>query len=289
MFNSILFVNQSKFNLLMIVHHISFDGLSSSILMREFNLLIESSCTISESFVNNSNTLDSLVFQYLDYSVFEHDLLKSKEGDSAMQWWVSQLVNSESHVTDLPLDRSRTRLRSGKGFSLSFLFLPNISSNANKWYLLSRLTLYMALHSILHVLFSRLCQQDEVILGSVNANRYMDGLDKLIGMFVNTIVHKTAVDNTLSFSRISQVIREHSIEIMSRSFAPFDEVLHLIKYNQVAGTSALFQMLTMTALEDVKRAANVDTNINSIVKNKNFGCVLPSGRNQRIVSNYDHD
>ena len=126
MYNSYLLTNNIISNhLLFVVHHSIFDGLSNDIFLSEFDGFMNSKIN------NNTYNIKPLLFQYIDYSMFEEKLMISEEMTSSLEWWINQFDNS--YVTKLTLDRPRLSTRTGYGKNIISKLSNDISSSVFKW------------------------------------------------------------------------------------------------------------------------------------------------------------
>ena len=273
-------------------HHIAFDGFSQDIFLKEFAVIIK-------SYVDNTssslNVLSQLNYQYLDYCFFEKDFLHSDEIKDALQWWIKNLESSVSYVSDLPLDFSRTLHRTGKGRTITSRFSSLEIESIKKWRSITRTTTNMTLHLILYILFMKLCNQNEIVLGGVHVNRYAQYSDTLIGMFVNTLVYKFSSKDCSesSLKIVSNYIREKSLEIMKRSYVPFDKILYELHVSKNVGTHPLFQVLSYSILEEDIHVPNQGelyiSSTDDVCKFDLEFCMFMSEDNSGLALQYSND
>ena len=86
--------------LLLVMHHIAFDGSSCRILFLELGELYEGFTT------GSPGKLPELHIQYADFSQWQRQLLKDDALASQLSYWTGQLADNPT-VLELPTDRSR--------------------------------------------------------------------------------------------------------------------------------------------------------------------------------------
>jgi hypothetical protein len=88
-----------------------------------------------------------------------------------------------------------------------------------------------------------------VILGGAHGNRYMPGMEVLIGMFMNTIAYKYPMDLSMNVYKFIELVRSLYLEMMKRSIIPYDEIINRLRCERIEGTNPLVQILTLASLK----------------------------------------
>src|SRR5947207_15987901 len=125
-------------------------------------------------------------------------------------YWKQQLAGSPAGL-ELPTDRPRLPVPTARG-STYCARLPKALTHALKE--LSRqegVTLYMTLVAAFQTLLHRYTNQDDVITGSVIANRNRKETESLIGLFVNTQDLRTDFSGDPSFRELLERVRETTL------------------------------------------------------------------------------
>ena len=271
-----LLTNHNDINILCIViHHMFFDGVSYTILQDEFEHL----------FYDPDQPLENIGCQYIDYTIFEYQLLESQESKNNLQWWVNHLIDSCNYETEIVLDRARTNNRSSHGNSFFFVFRDDVSKNINQFITQHKITSNVFLHFVIYVLLSRLTQQNQVVLGSNVANRYLNDIENVIGVFVNTISYNLNVYLDSSISDTVSTIKRYALNAGKKSYIPFNEITKYLNVQVRNGTHPLFQFFFSThpfqhqnKTPDIVEKSNeiFELNFDIIFKlfNNNFGTEL---------------
>jgi amino acid adenylation domain-containing protein len=107
-------------------------------------------------------------------------------------------------------------------------------------------TPFMTLLAAFGLLLHRLSGLDDVPLGVAVAGRGRSGTDKLMGMFVNTIVARQDHAGDPNFAELLERTRTHALEGYANAEAPFDRVVDAVHAPRDAGRTPLFQVLVNT-------------------------------------------
>ncbi|CAF4154501.1 unnamed protein product, partial [Adineta steineri] len=207
-------------HILISIHHAMFDGASMPIFLRDLSLAYET----DDSQVGS--TMNGDTFGYIDYSVHEHiiDMSLSRE------FWHSQLkgYNIECSLA-LPVDRQRSptnQQRSGVASTAEIIFDNEISTSFLNYASSHHLTLFqLGLATFYTFLFKLTHGQTDICIGSINANRYRNELQNLIGMFVSTLPYRLEIDFNWSFNELVQHVREKCLSILEHSHYSLQNIL----------------------------------------------------------------
>ena len=237
--------------LVVVAHHISVDGFSIGPLTRD---LVRS---YSARVVGDRPGWGAPAVQYADYAVWQRrtlgsDLDPSSIVSAQIDYWTEQLTDMSAYA-ELPSDRPRPGKRSRTGARTSIVVDPKLRSRITTFAHREGATPFMVMHSALAVLLARLCDTDDVALGTPIAGRGDEELDDMIGMFVNTLVLRTQIDLTATFGGIVSGVRETDLSAFANSDIPFEQVVELVDPPRVAGRTPLFQvMFAFQNIDDVR-------------------------------------
>src|SRR5690606_11807691 len=92
------------------------------------------------------------------------------------------------------------------------------------------------------VLLARLSGSDDIAVGSPVAGRGHRALDDLVGMFVNTVVLRTAVPAEQSFTDLLAAVTDSDLDAFAHADLPFDRVVDALAPTRSTAHSPLFQV-----------------------------------------------
>ncbi|MCP4152568.1 MAG: non-ribosomal peptide synthetase, partial [bacterium] len=160
--------------LLVDMHHIITDGTSQVVLSKEFLALYD------------GENLPPLKLRYRDYAEWQNDEKRKKLKQQQEEYWFN-LYSGELPVLNLPTDYSRPVMQSFEGNRISFMLNKDETHRLKERAKENETTLYMIILSIFTILLSKLSSLQDIIVGTPTAGRRHAGLEKIIGIFVNTL------------------------------------------------------------------------------------------------------
>jgi fengycin family lipopeptide synthetase D len=160
--------------LLVDMHHIITDGISSRILIKEFMALY------------GGEELPPLTLQYKDYALWQNSEKQRQSLKQQEAYWLKQLAG-EIPVLDLPLDYHRPPVQSFEGRTLPFEIEYEERKALEKTASGEGVTLFTLVLAIYNTLLAKLSGQEDIIVGIDVAGRRHAELEPIIGMFVNAL------------------------------------------------------------------------------------------------------
>jgi hypothetical protein len=222
------------------IYHAVFDGTSTSIFIRDF-------CQAYEN--NGSLDLDDNTLQYIDYSVHEHIMNTAL----SREFWYSQLEEYNlQHPLALPRDRQLVLPdeHSGLSYAAQITFDDEISMSFLNYASSHNLTLFQLGLAVFYVFLFKLTHgQTDLCFASVNANRYRNELQDMIGMFVATLPYRVELDPHWSFNEVVKHVREKSLSILKHSHYSLQQILADCRLNQsnVAFLETMFDFIIVSS------------------------------------------
>jgi amino acid adenylation domain-containing protein/non-ribosomal peptide synthase protein (TIGR01720 family) len=222
--------------LLIDMHHIISDGISIQLLMDELIKLYE------------GEALPELRLQYKDYAVWQNKLLQGDEIKQQEQFWRNIFID-EIPVLQLPTDYPRPSIQRFEGDRIKFEFSPDMTKRLLKLSADQGTTLYMTLLTIYNVLLSKYSGQEDIVVGSLVAGRPHADLEKIVGMFVNTLALRNYPKAELSFDSFLSQVKERVLEAFERQDYPFDQLVEQLNLHRDLSRNPLFD--TMFILQNM--------------------------------------
>lgn len=242
--------------LLVDMHHIITDGISNQQLAADFLALY------------NGETLPELKLHYRDYAVWINSDTQQQRVKEQQAYWLSTFAG-ELPVLTLPYDFSRPVVQGFEGASVSF-GLPEEEYNVLKKLCREHdITVYMALLAAMNIWLSRLSTQEDIIVGSPVASRRHPDLEKVVGMFVNTLVMRNAPSGNKTLREFIGEVKLQTLRAYDNQEYPFEELLEQITVARDTARNPLFDVsLTMQNQEDNTDKVLGDGKISAHVKSR---------------------
>ncbi|WP_248746007.1 non-ribosomal peptide synthetase [Pseudomonas sp. MWU12-2037] len=236
---SLLRLADDEHRLLITQHHIISDGWSIGVLVKEFAALYQAFST------GQADPLPALALQYADYAAWQRRHLEGERLSRHVEFWRSHLAGAPALLA-LPTDRPRPAVQSYRGETLSFDLPVALSAAITRFAQSRAATPFMTLMAAWAVLLGRISGQQDVVIGTVTANRDRQDVQALIGFFVNTLALRVRLDANPTLDQVLQQVKELLLESASRQDTPFEQVVEALKPPRSASYSPVFQTMLYT-------------------------------------------
>jgi amino acid adenylation domain-containing protein len=221
--------------LLIVLHHIAFDGWSVEIF---FNELKEAYTTLCAGL---RPSLPDLEISYADYAVWQRNYLQGDNLDRLSRYW--QTVLSGCETLALPTDHPRPGLPDYQGRNSCLQLSLGLSNRLRDFAKNQDTTLYTVLLSGFYIALATLSGQDDIVVGTPSDNRLLSQTQGMIGFFVNPLVLRASIQPDESIKDF--VRRVHSIVVSAKVHQdyPFQKLVTLLDVERDPSMHPLFQIM----------------------------------------------
>ncbi|WP_026883714.1 non-ribosomal peptide synthetase, partial [Clostridium akagii] len=245
-----------KYILILNIHHIVLDGVSISIIIKEFKKLY------------NNEKLQESIFQYRDYSDWQNTLQKSGLIKSQEAYWLDRF-KGELPILNIQTDYERPRIKSFEGKTINFVLSREVTERSKKVAKQEGVTLYMLLLTVFNVMLWRYSRQEDIIVGTVEAGRNHLEFKDTIGMFVNTIALRNYPKATETFKEFLNEVKNNTLEDFQNADYQFEKLVNKLSIKRDTSRNPLFDIMFIfenidycTDDEDTKKIKPIETEIN---------------------------
>ncbi|WP_212004502.1 non-ribosomal peptide synthase/polyketide synthase [Chitinophaga sp. HK235] len=221
--------------LVIVVHHIAFDGWSSGIVIGE---LSEYYAAYIEK---RDAALEPLALQYSDYAIWQRTYLNGPVLETLLQYWKQQLSGIDA--LNMPTDYARPLVQSTKGAMLTFHLENSLAGALNDLSRQQGVTLFMTLLATFKVLLYRYTGQQDICVGTPVAGRGQQEIENLAGFFINTLALRSQPDGALPFDTYLQQVKTTLLEAYEHQELPFERIVDAVVKNRDLSRSPLFQVM----------------------------------------------
>ena len=144
--------------------------------------------------------------------------------------------------TDLPTDFPRPSVANYQGNSINIRLGEDESARLKAMASKEGVTMFMLFMALYKVWLSKLCDQDDLLVGTPVAGRTHADLEKMIGMFVNTIVIRNRLDPNHSFQALLGSIKHKVIDCFDNQAYPYEALIEELNLPRDTGRNALFDV-----------------------------------------------
>ena len=218
---TLLRVADDEWVLVLVTHHLVFDGLSTSILLRELSAFYEADAA------GRAPQLPSLRIQYTDYARWQREWLRDDALEDQLAYWRRKLAGVQR--LQLPTDRPRPRAQTVATARHFVAFSRPLTEDLKRLSNRHGVTLFMTLFAAYQALLHRYSGQDDIVIGSPAAGRDRSELEGLIGFFFNMMALRTDLSGNPTFAQLLGRAREVCLEAYAHQDVPFEKVVEALK------------------------------------------------------------
>ncbi|MFD6893419.1 amino acid adenylation domain-containing protein [Rhodococcus sp. NPDC060086] len=224
-----------------VVHHIAADGASTLPLARDTMLAYTSRLEGKEP------EWAALPARYTDHALWHLGRLGDATDPQSplsqqIDFWRSTL-DGVPELLDLPVDRPRPARRTHHGAAVPFEIPAELTSGAATLARRHDATVFMVMHAAFAILLERLTGATTLAIGTPVAGRGAAELDDVVGMFVNTVVLRSDIDESASFGELLDRTRDRDLDAFDHADVPFDQVVQALDPPRSTSHAPLFQAL----------------------------------------------
>jgi amino acid adenylation domain-containing protein/non-ribosomal peptide synthase protein (TIGR01720 family) len=218
------------------LHHIASDAWSVGILLRELEVFY------SAAVRSAAPPLPELPVQYGDYAVWQRAWLESPLAAAQLDHWRQRLAGAP-RLLELPLDRPRPETPSARGANRTVLVPAEIAGGVKALARHRGVTLFMAVLAAWDSVLHRLSGQSDLVVGAPTAGRTSAEIEGLIGVFINVLPLRAAVEGRLPVADLLERIKSTTLDAFSHQDLPFERLVQELEPERTARHSPIFQVL----------------------------------------------
>ncbi|WP_077702826.1 condensation domain-containing protein [Virgibacillus dokdonensis] len=241
---------ETIFSLMM--HHIIMDGWSLAILSDELFTLYNSDNKIMDE-------LQKIEYTYIDYTIWQHQLLASETFEEHEKYWLNKFTD-DLPVTEIVGDKIRPNIFEFTGKIKKFSFSSSQARRLREYASKEESTLYMLLVSSIFKLINSMTGQEDMVIGSPISGRFNEALEKIVGLFTNTIPVRVNYNSKDDFCTLLSSVKEVLLEDFQHQDYPFNLLVEKLQLPRDASRSPIFNI--NVALQNFK-FKNTETHLNS--------------------------
>jgi amino acid adenylation domain-containing protein len=234
--------------LVLTLHHIVGDGASMQVLIDELAQRYQAHCGVSML-----PELPALPLQYADHAAWLRSWLAAGEGTRQLEYWRVQLrggISDHHPVLLLPTDQPRRALASHRAACHEIELPRELSQGLQRCAASQGATLFMTLLTGFAALLYRYTGLGDLRIGVPVANRQRPECERIIGLFVNTLVMRVTPDGRMSLAQLLAQVRTAAIAAQAHQDLPFEQLVQALQPQRSLSRSALFQVMFNYLRED---------------------------------------
>ncbi|MFD2784201.1 non-ribosomal peptide synthetase [Hymenobacter rubripertinctus] len=237
------------------IHHIISDGTSQEALIGDFFQFYQ------------GQALPPLPLQYRDFSEWQNEQLDSGQFETQKQYWLAEFAGSLSKL-NFPTDRARPAHFSFDGASHQFLLGPELTQQVRRFGHQHQGTLQMSLLAALNVVLHLYTGQEDLVVGCGIAGRRHPDLDRIVGMFVNTLAIRNQPVGSKTFADFYREVASQCLVAYDNQDIQFENLVDWLKVERDPARNPVFDVsmvvqnfATSTADKSILLAGNEFDNL----------------------------
>jgi aspartate racemase len=220
----------------LVSHHIASDGVSKGILYRELEAAYDAFRQ------GRPSPLSPPALQYADYAVWQRGWLTGAVLQGHLDYWKRQLAEAPA-LLELPTDRPRSAVQSGRGRRLRTLFPSELGAALEQIGRRGKCTLFMTALAAFQALLHRYTGQQRIVVGTPVSARDRSEIEGVIGYFANSLVLHTDLSGDPTFVELLGRVREVALGAYAHQDLPFEKLLVELKPKRDLSYSPLYQVM----------------------------------------------
>ncbi|MET5509746.1 amino acid adenylation domain-containing protein [Serratia marcescens] len=221
---------------LLTCHHIISDGWSTGILLRELGALYGALRR------GDADPLPPLTLQYPDYAAWQRRYLTPERLAAQAQYWRETLSGAPALLT-LPTDRPRPTVQSFSGGEVPIAIDAELTQALRQFSRQHGGTLFMTVLAAWSLVLARMAGQQELVIGTPEANRGRLETESLVGFFVSTLALRIDLRDDPDLPTLIARIRHTVLTAQENRDLPFEQVVELVNPPRHLGYTPLFQVM----------------------------------------------
>ena len=220
---------------LIMEHHIAFDGWSDEILCDEVNRAYR-------SYIDGGTpVLEALPVQYRDFAAWQHARMHEQRLTELQTFW-KQYLASIPELIALPTDFARPDRQSFLGARVYISVPAEVATAVATLGRNESATPFMVLLAGFDALLHRWAGVDDICVGTPIANRTRVELERLIGFFSNTLVVRSRITAGMSMRDLVRHVRAQSLTAFEHQELPFDKIVEAVQPSRNPAHNPIFQV-----------------------------------------------
>jgi amino acid adenylation domain-containing protein len=222
--------------LLIVTHHIAFDGWSLGLFTRELSALYNSEKH------HQTIQLPEPEIQYSDYAAWQRNWITGEGPKKQLSYW-KKYLSGIPDVHSLPLDAARPSKQTFKGGKVTQQLSPTLSKMVLDICKAEDATLFMLMHSAFSVLLGRYSNETDIVIGIPIAGRSQRQVEPLIGFFINSLILRSDLSGNPTFSTLLKTNIKQILQGFENQHLPIEMLIEALKPNRDPSYSPLFQIM----------------------------------------------
>nr|WP_179273345.1 non-ribosomal peptide synthetase [Rhodococcus sp. 02-925g] len=237
----ILRTAERAWTLVFAIHHHAVDEWSLPSLFRDL------SRSYAARVVGDAPAWEPLPVSYAQYATWQRTVLGSAADPTSelsrhVDYWRGALDDAPAESI-IALDRPRPTQPTYRGRDVTFELDRHVVAGLHRTATDLGVTMFTVAHAATALTASLLGAGTDVVIGSPVGGRTEDGLEDLVGYFVNTLPFRHTLDPHHTVAEVLAQVHRTVLDGFAHQSAPFEDIARALDVPRVTGRTPLFQIL----------------------------------------------
>ncbi|WP_322044763.1 non-ribosomal peptide synthetase [Paraburkholderia sp. J67] len=221
-----------------VVHHLISDGGSNAIFAREF---AQAWRDVGPG-ANGATPITSPEWQYADFAAWQRTQLASDKAQADLAWW-KQYIGTPDDSFELPGDFARTSAAERRALTHTFALRGTTLDALRTRCKAARCTPFVVLMAAYQLLLWRHAGSRDFCIGVPTSGRTLAECEDLIGLFIDTRVHRARIDPAMTVHMLIESVRGDARAALDHADVTLPMLVDALGVRREADRHPLFQTL----------------------------------------------
>lgn len=210
-----------RFVFFMNMHHIVADATSISVIRNEALLLYK-------AYIKGElDQLQALTVQYKDFASWQNQQLSGESLKKIKNYWINRLDEADPLIP-LPTDYLQVEKNDQQAAKVKIVVAKDNLVRLRKITEQNNTSLFTLTFAVFKILLNKYTGIDDLIVGTPVNGREHNELHQQVGIYLNTILVRTKIDDSLSFTDMLLQMRGDLSKDLIHQLYPYDLLLELV-------------------------------------------------------------
>ncbi|WP_458110063.1 amino acid adenylation domain-containing protein [Bacillus zhangzhouensis] len=231
-------LSDEKHVFMMDMHHIIADGVTRSLLIQELAQLYE------------KKALPPVQLHYKDYAVWQQEEKQLTSLEKERHYWLKQYAQPPEDLA-LPLDFPRPSVQSFEGDRVDRWLSAEKAQSIKSLMAAKGVSLNMVMQTAFAIFLHKLTGQTDIVIGAVTAGRTHASLERIPGMFVNTLALRNELQLEETAEHLLEKMKDRNLSAYEHQGFPFEELVAQLDLSKDTSRNPLFSVMLTTDDRDL--------------------------------------